>query len=249
MTGQLLGWTLVLLGAGVAVGNLVRMTLVSGWARYEAGAEVVMGVGMAVMAAPPTAALYGTYGMWWAAVFGLLCLGGVALAVRQVALLRGVRHLSHRVHLVVGSAAMVLMTLAMPGSTSGPVLALAGSSGHGHGAMPGMQGMAGMEGMEGMAGMGAHGMTEAAASSGSSVAWRAIFWVLAAYFLVFMALAVRTRMRGAAGAERAEPALVPRARHRRAARAPAMLSVPNARLAGHIGMGGSMATMLLMMAA
>jgi hypothetical protein len=56
-------------------------------------------------------------------------------------------------------------------------------------------------------------------------------------------------MRGAAGAAQPEAALARRARHRRASRTPTMLSVPNARLAGHVGMGGSMATMLLMMTA
>ncbi|MFE7835908.1 DUF5134 domain-containing protein [Streptomyces sp. NPDC057474] len=233
MTGHLLGWTLVVLGAGVAVGNLVRMALVSGWARFEAGAEVVMGGGMAVMAAPPTAVLYGTYGMWWAAVFAVLCLGGVALSVRH-ATRSGVRHLRHAAHPVIGSAAMVLMTLAMPGATSGPTLALAGSSGHGHGAMAGMEST------------NAHGVTEAAATSGSALLWRVAFWALAAYFLFFVALAARARMRESGGS----PALAaPKARHRRAARAPGMLSAPNARLAGHIGMGGSMATMLLMMTA
>lgn len=235
MTGHLLGWTLVVLGAGVAVENLLRMALVSGWARYEAGAEAVMGAGMAVMAAPATAALYGTYSMWWAAVFGLLCLGGAAMSVRH-AIRGGMRHLRHGAHLVIGSAAMVLMTLAMPGAASGPVLALAGSSGHGHGAMAGMEGMS------------AHGMSEAAASSGSSIVWRAAFWVLAAYFLVSVALAVRARMLDSGGSSQAAM-VATRARHRRAARSPAVLSAPNARLAGHIGMGGSMATMLLMMAA
>jgi hypothetical protein len=241
VTGEYLGWTLVVLGAGVAVGNLVRMAVVTGWARYEAGAEAVMGAGMAVMSAPPTALLYGTYGVWWAAVFGLLCVGGVAQSVRR-ATQGGLRHVHHGAHLVIGSAAMVLMTLAMPGAASGPVLALAGSSGHGHGAMPGMAGMGGMEGMD------AHGMTEAAASTGSTLAWRATFWVLAAYFLVFMALAVRTRMRGADGSpQTAESG--GSARPRRAHRKPTALSAPNARLAGHVGMGGSMATMLLMMTA
>ncbi|MDX3545579.1 DUF5134 domain-containing protein [Streptomyces europaeiscabiei] len=232
MTGHFLGWTLVVLGTGVAVGNLVRMALVSGWARFEAGAEAVMGGGMAVMAAPPTAVLYGTYGMWWAALFAALCLGGVALSVRN-ATLRGVRHLRHTAHLVIGNAAMVLMTLAMPGAASGPVLALAGSSGHGHGAMAGMEGMS------------AHGVTEAAATSGSALLWRVAFWSLAAYFLVNVALAVRAWMRDAGGS----PAPAGRrARHRRAPRTPGAFSVPNVRLAGHIGMGGPMATMLVMMA-
>ncbi|WP_217179343.1 DUF5134 domain-containing protein [Streptomyces sp. AC495_CC817] len=237
MAGHLLGWTLVALGAGAVVGNLVRLALVRGWVRYEAGAEVVMGVGMAVMAAPPTASLYGTYGVWWAALFGLLCLGGVALSVRH-AVRGGVRQLRHGAHLVIGSAAMVVMTLAMPGAASGPTLALAGSSGHGHG------GAAGTEGMSGMEGMGAHGVTEAAAASGSAMVWRVAFWVLAAYFLVSVALAVRARLREPGGSSAGSAA---RARHRRASRTPDMLSVPNARLAGHIGMGGSMATMLLMM--
>ncbi|MDT0568784.1 DUF5134 domain-containing protein [Streptomyces sp. DSM 3412] len=234
MAGHLLGWTLVVLGTGVAVGNLVRLALVSGWGRFEAGAEAVMGGGMAVMAAPPTATLYGTYGVWWAAVFGLLCLGGVALSVRQ-AVRGGVRQVRHGAHLVIGSAAMVVMTLAMPGASSGPTLALAGSSGHGHG------GAAGAEGVEGM---GAHGVTEAAATSGSAMLWRVAFWALAAYFLAAVALAVRARMRETGGSSSGS---VTGARHRRATRTPAVLSVPNARLAGHIGMGGSMATMLLMM--
>ncbi|MFF7261695.1 DUF5134 domain-containing protein [Streptomyces sp. NPDC008159] len=235
MTGQLLGWTLVVLGAGAALGNLVRMALVDGWARFEAGAEVAMGAGMAVMAAPPTALHYGTYGLWWAAVFALFCVGGVALSVRHVRR-GGIRQLGHGAHLVIGSAAMVLMTLAMPGESTGPTLALGASGhGHGHGAMAGMQGVGG-----------GHGVTEAAASSGSAVLWRAAFWALAAYFVVFVALAVRAHLRGPVAAP-AAPA--PRARHRRAARTPAVLSASSARLAGHIGMGGSMATMLLMMTA
>ncbi|MEE1760808.1 DUF5134 domain-containing protein [Streptomyces sp. SP18BB07] len=232
MAGHLLGWTLVVLGAGVAVGNLVRLALVRGWGRYEAGAEVVMGGGMAVMAAPPTATLYGTYGVWWAAVFGLLCLGGVARSVRH-AVRGGVRQVRRGAHLVIGSAAMVVMTLAMPGAASGPTLALAGSSGHGHGGTGGTEAVGA-----------AHGVAEAAATSGSALVWRVAFWALAAYFLVSVALAVRARMRETGGSS---AGAVAQARHRRATRTPAVLSVPNARLAGHIGMGGSMATMLLMM--
>ncbi|WP_159774022.1 DUF5134 domain-containing protein [Streptomyces sp. HM190] len=235
MTGHLLGWTLVVLGAGAALGSLVRMASADGWARFEAGAEAAMGAGMAVMAAPPTALHYGTYGLWWAAVFAALCVGGVALAVRHV-IRGGMRQLGHGTHLVIGSAAMVLMTLAVPGENSGPALALGPSGhGHGHGATAGMRGVGG-----------GHGVIEAAASSGSAVLWRAAFWVLAAYFVVFVALAVRARLRGPVTAP-AAPAT--RARDRRAARTPALLSAPNARLAGHVGMGGSMATMLLMMTA
>jgi hypothetical protein len=234
MTGDLLGWTLTTLGAGVAVGNLVRTARVGGRARFEAGAEAVMGGGMAVMAAPPTAVLYGTYGMWWAAVFAALGLTGAALSVRQAAE-SGVRHFGHAAHVVIGSAAMVLMTLAMPGAASGPTLALAGSSGHGHG----------HGAVAGTAATSAHGMTEAAAVSGSALLWRAVFWALAAYFVVVVALAVRARTRHPGGAP-VPPA--GRARHRRATRSPQMFSAPNARLAGQVGMGGSMATMLLMMA-
>ncbi|MDX3867654.1 hypothetical protein [Streptomyces europaeiscabiei] len=50
----------------------------------------------------------------------------------------------HGAHLVIVSAAMVLMTLAMPGATSRPMLALAGSFGECRGAMAGMEGMEGM---------------------------------------------------------------------------------------------------------
>ncbi|MDQ0954727.1 hypothetical protein QFZ24_008650 [Streptomyces phaeochromogenes] len=239
MTGPLLGWTLVVLGVGAAGGNLLRMVLVRGWARFEAAAEAVMGGGMAVMAAPPTAGHYGTHSTWWAAVFGAFCLGGVALSVRHAAR-GGLRYLRHGGHVVIGSAAMVLMTLAMSGTTSSPALALAGSSGHG--------GMAGMPGMESVGAHGHGGVAELAGSAGGALAWRVAFWALAAYFVIFMALAVRARLRGRGG-ELPAVADGTRVRHRHARRNPSVLSVPNARLAGHVGMGGSMATMLLMMAA
>ncbi|MEU5344878.1 MULTISPECIES: DUF5134 domain-containing protein [unclassified Streptomyces] len=239
MTGPLLGWTLVVLGVGVAGGNLLRMALVRGWARFEAAAEAVMGGGMAVMAAPPTAGAYGAHSTWWAAVFGAFCLGGVALSVRHAAR-GGLRYLRHGGHVVIGSAAMVLMTLAMSGTTSSPALALAGSSGHG--------GMAGMAGMESVGAHGHGGLAEVAGSAGGALAWRVAFWALAAYFVIFMALAVRARLRGGDGSL---PAVADgtRTRHRHARRHASLLTVPNARLAGRVGMGGPMATMLLMMAA
>jgi hypothetical protein len=193
-----------------------------------------MGAGMAVMSAPPTADLYGTYTLWWTAAFGGLCLGGFALCVRHV-IRHGARNLHHGAHLVIGSAAMVLMTLAMPGATSEPVLAWVGSSGHGHGAV------------REMAGMGAHGGSPAVAVSDSGTVWRAIFWVLAAYFLVSVALAVRARMPAGTGDSPLTAASVGTARHRRAPRGVAVLAAPNVRLAGHAGMGGSMASMLLLM--
>ena len=128
---------------------------------------------------------------------------------------------------------MVLMTLAMPGTTSSPALALVGRAGHGD--------------MEGMGAHGHGGMADAVASPGGALAWRVAFWALAAYFVLFTALAVRARVRGGGGAS---PAAADggRVRHRHARQSSSVLSAPNARLAGHVGMGGSMATMLMMMA-
>jgi preprotein translocase subunit SecG len=103
--------------------------------------------------------------------------------------------------------------------------------------------------MSGLEGMGAHGGAQAAAVSGSAEAWRATFWVLAAYFLVHMALVIRARRRGGAASASGAAAEARTARHRRTPRNPTVLSASNVRLAGHVGMGGSMATMLLMMTA
>ncbi|MGP3999311.1 DUF5134 domain-containing protein [Streptomyces sp. 8N706] len=250
--GLVLGWTLAVVAAAVAAGSLVRLVSVGGLERYEAAAEGTMAAGMAVMSAPPTAGVYGEQGVWWAAVFAAFGLGGVALSVYR-AVQGGWKQLHHGAHHVIGSAAMVLMTLAMPGAmsgaTSGPALALAASSAHG------MHGMGSMHGshtgslhhMPGMEGMGAHAIAGVAESSGAVMAWRSVFGLLALYFLVSAVSAVRARLRG--GSRPVPTAGGKRARHGRPRRSRVGLSAPNAALAGHVGMGGSMATMLLMMAA
>ncbi|NGO06313.1 DUF5134 domain-containing protein [Streptomyces sp. HC44] len=278
------------------------MATTTGGARFAAGGDLLMSVCMAVMALPATVSWYAEYGMWWAAAFALLGLGGVAVAVKHTRE-AGWRHGRHWVHLIVGSAGMVIMTLAMTSTSSGPVLALGGS----HMAhMPGMQHME-MEGaeaashshMESMGGMesmhgGGHGQGHgmnmsdmtAAASGGTSTssdsAWRLVVMALAVYFLLSIAASVWARIRGADRGHRltegreggrrrswgrwllAMPdtvvvflasltiAVWDRARtakhggHGRRRRSGA---APEAALAAHIGMGGTMSAMLLMMVA
>lgn len=203
-----LSWSIAGVAALVAAVSAVRVVTTSGEGRYAAGGDLLMGVCMAAMALPATAAWYGGYGLWWAAAFALLGLGAVVLAVRQT---RGYgwKEGRHWVHLIVGSAGMVIMTLAMTTTSSGPLLAL----GHGHGsAMPGMpgmtevastqhtgamEGMAGMESMPGtdVAGMGAHASGAGADASSSSV-WRLVVAALAVYFLLSIAASVWARIRG-----------------------------------------------------
>jgi hypothetical protein len=193
------------------------------------------------------------------------------------------------VHLIVGSVGMVIMTLAMTSTSSGPVLALGGSSMAG---MPGMENMAGttgaheMAGMESMEGMGsmpgmdmsgmANSTVDAGSSAGSGSVWRFVIAALAVYFLLSIAASVRARTRGAGdkGArtsarfspgrwvlampdtvfvflasltisvwDRSRAAQQPRHGRRRK-----LGAAPDAALAAHIGMGGTMSTMLLMMA-
>ncbi|MGP3924909.1 DUF5134 domain-containing protein [Streptomyces sp. 8N616] len=250
----MLGWALAVVAAVVAAASLVRLASADGLERYEAAAEGTMAAGMAVMSAPPTAGAYGEQGIWWAAVFAAFGLGGVALSARHAVRGGGWRHLRrHGVHHAIGSVAMVLMTLAMPGATSGassgPALALAGSSAHGMHGMGSMHGsgMGSMHDMPGTEGMHAHGIAGVAESSGAVLAWRTAFGLLALYFLVSTVLVVRARLRGGG---RPVPTAGGRGpRHRRPRRSRMGLSAPNAALAGHVGMGGSMATMLLMMAA
>lgn len=273
----------------------------SGEGRYAAGGDLLMGVCMATMALPATAAWYGGYGLWWATAFALLGLGAVMLAVKHTRE-RGWKEGRHWVHLIVGSAGMVIMTLAMTTTPSGPVLAL----GHGHGStMPGMPGMedgastqhtggtesmAGMESMPGMestpgmdmAGMSAHTSAAGANASSSPSVWRLVIAALAVYFLLSIAASVWARIRGTkrigltAGRENTrrrdwsrwllsmpdtvvvflasltlsvwdKARTAERGRHggrRRRAGA-----TPEAALAAHIGMGGTMSAMLLMMVA
>ncbi|MET8677204.1 DUF5134 domain-containing protein [Streptomyces sp. NPDC004647] len=247
MSGLVLGWSLAVIATVVAVGSLVRMALVDGSARHAAAAETVMAGGMAGMSAPPTAGAFGDQAVLWAAVFAAVGLGALMMSVRD-AIRRGWRHFHHWAHHVVGGGAMVLMTLAMPGASSGPVLALGASHGGAHG-MQGMESMPGMDSMHGMAGlegMHVHSIAGAAASSGSTTVWRLAFGALALYFLISVALSVRARLRDA---RQPTPAVTSSAaRHSRPRRSRG-LSAPNAALVGQVGMGGCMATMLIMMAA
>ncbi|MEV1069865.1 DUF5134 domain-containing protein [Streptomyces sp. NPDC050263] len=296
-----LSWSIAGVAALVAAVSAVRVVTTSGAGRYAAGGDLLMGVCMATMALPATAAWYGGYGLWWAAAFALLGLGAVALAVKH-ARERGWKEGRHWVHLIVGSAGMVIMTLAMTTTASGPVLAL----GHGHGSsMPGMPGMSGMPGMEdaasmqhtggteGMAGMesmpgmdmadmSAHTSAAGADASSSPSVWRLVIAALAVYFLLSIAASVWARIRGAertvltAGRENGrhrnwshwllsmpdtvvvflasltlsvwdKARAAERGRHGgRRGRAGA---TPEAALAAHIGMGGTMSAMLLMMVA
>ncbi|MFC4506231.1 MULTISPECIES: DUF5134 domain-containing protein [Streptomyces] len=289
-----LSWSIAGVAALVAAVSAVRVVTTSGEGRYAAGGDLLMGVCMATMALPATAALYGGYGMWWAAAFALLGLGAVALVIKH-ARERGWKEGRHWVHLIVGSAGMVIMTLAMTTTSSGPVLAL----GHGHGSsMPGMPGMedaasvqhtggtesmAGMESMPGMdmADMSAHTSAAGAGASSSPSVWRLVIAALAVYFLLSIAASVWARIRGTkrigltAGRENTrrrswshwllsmpdtivvflasltlsvwdKARTAERGRHGRRRRAGA---TPEAALAAHIGMGGTMSAMLLMMVA
>ncbi|MFI0821061.1 DUF5134 domain-containing protein [Streptomyces sp. NPDC021098] len=269
------------------------MMTTEGEARFAAGGDALMGACMAVMALPPTTAWYAGHGMWWATTFALLGLGGVTMAVKHTRA-SGWSHGRHWGHFIVGSAGMVIMTLAMTSTSSGPVLALGGSSMAG---MPGMenmpgmdsvQGMDGMKGMEGMQGMGGmHGMrtpgmataADSTSASSSGSFWRYVIAALAVYFLLSICASVWARVRGTerenlpagrdSGRSRTwgrwllampdtvvvflvsltisvwdKARTVERESHGRRRRVGA---APDAALAAHIGMGGTMSAMLLMM--
>ena len=287
---ETLSWSVAAVAALVAAVSSVRMVTTEGETRFAAGGDVLMGACMTVMAMPATAAWYGGQGMWPATAFALLGLGGVMMAVKHTRA-SGWSHGRHWVHLIVGSAGMVIMTLAMTSTPSGPVLALGGSSMAG---MPGMENMPGMDstqsmddmdGMEGMQGMGGmHGMNTPADSttaSSSGSFWRYVIAALAVYFLLSICASVWARVRGTdrenlpagreSGRSRAwgrwllampdtvvvflvsltisvwdKARTVERGGHGRRRRIGA---APDAALAAHIGMGGTMSAMLLMMAA
>ncbi|MEU9184696.1 DUF5134 domain-containing protein [Streptomyces sp. NPDC048484] len=292
-----LSWAIAVVAALVAAVSAVRVVTTSGAVRLAAGGDLLMGVCMAAMALPATVSWYAGYGMWWSGVFALLGLGGVAMAFKHTRE-GGWKHGRHWVHLIVGSAGMLIMTLAMTSTSSGPVLALGHSSmahmpgmentastAHGH-EMAGMEGMESMEGMSSMEGMGSaqgmdtHGMTQAAAdtaaSNGSASVWRLLIVALAVYFVLSIGASVWARARGTrkggrgAGArfswgrwllvmpdtvfvflaslttsawDRARTAQ--RAGHGRRRK---LGAAPEAALAAHIGMGGTMSAMLLTMA-
>lgn len=291
MGSMALSWAIAAIAALVAAVSAVRVVTTSGAARLAAGGDLLMGLCMAAMALPATVAWYAGYGMWWSGAFALLSLVGVAMVVKHTRE-GGWKHGRHWVHLIVGSVGMVIMTLAMTSTSSGPVLAL-GHSSMAH--MPGMESaastadtahsheMAGMESMEGMDsahGMDMHGVTQAAAdtgtASGSSSMWRLLVVALAVYFVLSIGASVWARARSprkigrGAGArfswgrwllampdtvfvflaslttsawDRARTAQ--RTGHGRRRK---LGAAPEAALAAHIGMGGTMSAMLLMMA-
>ncbi|MEU0192055.1 DUF5134 domain-containing protein [Streptomyces afghaniensis] len=124
MGSPALNWTLAAVAAFVAVVSTARLAAAgSREARFAAGGDLVMAGGMAAMFLPATAAGFGDYSLWWVTVFSAVGLGGVALSVRH-ARLHGRRHGRRWAHHVIGSADMVITTLAMPGTDSAPVLAL-----------------------------------------------------------------------------------------------------------------------------
>ncbi|MFI8893274.1 DUF5134 domain-containing protein [Streptomyces paradoxus] len=294
MGSSAMTWTSAAVAALVTVVSAARLAAADGReARFAAGGDVVMAGGMAAMFLPATAASFGDHGLWWVTAFSAVGLGSVALAVHHVRL-HGWRHGRRWTHHIVGSAAMVLMTLAMPGTDSGPVLALGGHSmagtGHGHG--HGSAGASHAHGVTETAGDAqggnhpeaiAHGMT----AGGSASAWRVILIALALYFLLSIVASVWARLHGAerrggagrgAGRSRwarrllalpdaivvfvaslalsvrdsARSGAMRRRAHaaggHRSRRRPPGTS-PAAALTAHIGMGGTMCAMLVMMAA
>ncbi|GGY15009.1 DUF5134 domain-containing protein [Streptomyces djakartensis] len=194
MGSPALTWSLAAVSVLVAMVSLARLAAAdSGEARFAAGGDLVMAAGMAAMFLPATSMSFGDHGIVWVTVFATVGLGGVVLSVQHT-LRRGWRHGRHWGHHVLGSAAMVIMTLAMPGSASGPVLAL-GTSGHGHGGAS----LTGMSG-HGHSGAAGHGMASAgtqAAASGSASVWRLVLAGLAVYFVLSIAASLWTRFRGA----------------------------------------------------
>ncbi|MBI0293213.1 DUF5134 domain-containing protein [Streptomyces sp. PRKS01-29] len=281
-----LSWSVAAVSALVAAVSAIRVVTTGGENRFAAVGELLMGLCMAAMALPATVAWYASYGMLWAAVFALLGLGGVGLAVKH-AREHGWKHGRHWAHLIVGSAGMVIMTLAMTSTSSGPVLALGGSS-MAH--MPGMENMGdtsdmshmedmgSMPGMESMPGMNT-AAADGGASAGSSSMWRLTVAALAVYFLLSVGASVWARVRGTGNGGPAAShdggrgrswgrwllsmpdtvivflvsLTIPvwdRARTREQAshgRRRKLGAAPDAALAAHIGMGGAMSTMLLMM--
>ncbi len=298
MGSPALTWTLTTVAALVTVVSAARLAAAgNGEARFAAGGDVVMAGGMAAMFLPATAASFGDHGLWWVTAFTAVGLGGVALSVHH-ARLHGWQHGRRWAHHVIGSAAMVIMTLAMPGTDSPPALALGGHSmagmnhGHGHGSAGTSDAPepAGMAGMDHSSGMTAHDMTtgagHSAAAGGSASVWRVVLFALALYFLLSIVASVWARLRGTdrqAGAgrgagrgrwarrflalpdaivvfvaslalsvwdkarsggnkRRAHAAAGNRSRRRPPGTSPA------AALMAHIGMGGTMCAMLVMMA-
>jgi hypothetical protein len=224
-----LSWSVAAVATLVTAVSAVRMMTTSGEARFAAGGDLLMGLCMVAMSLPATAAWYGGYGMWWSAAYSLLGIGAIALAVKNTRE-RGWKEGRHWVHLIVGSAGMVLMTLAMTNTSSGPVLAL------------GHHGMAGMPGIAASVRVRVRGAGRSSRADGRESARRSGWgrWLLTmpdtvVVFLASLALSVWDRARTTGGGRHG-------GRRRRIGAA------PEAALAAHIGMGGTMSAMLLMMA-
>ncbi|MGW8359103.1 DUF5134 domain-containing protein [Streptomyces wedmorensis] len=116
------GWLLCALCAVTGLSCLLRMRASAGEERRGAGAEAVMGFGMAVMALP--AAVLTQPGWSWAVYAAVF--GGATLHALP-ALRRGGHHLHH----LIGSLAMLYMAVAMgaPGAHAGHPAAVAGPAG------------------------------------------------------------------------------------------------------------------------
>jgi hypothetical protein len=245
MGSPALSWSVVTVAALAAAAGAVRLLTGGRGTRFAAGGDLLMGFAMAVMAVPATASWYAAYGLWWAAAFGLLGLAGIALAVGHTRA-RGRRAGRAWAHLVVGSLGMVLMTLAMTSTSSGPVLAL----GHGHGSTPGSTPGSGHGSGHGAAVTDAahtdQGTTAAGTHFGPSAdVLRFVVVALALYFLLSIVTSVWARVRSTGPAAVPPPARSGgRGRHgrRRGLGAPR-----EAAFVAHVGMGASMSAMLLTM--
>lgn len=208
MGSPALNWTLAAIAALAAVVGAARLAAAdSSEARFAAGGDFVMAGGMAAMFLPATAVSFGDHSLWWVTAFTAVGLGSAALSVRH-SRLHGWRTGRRWAHHIVGSAAMVIMTLAMPGTDSAPVLALGGHSmagmAHGHGSsgttdVAETAAMAGMQDMDHSTGMAGHDMTagaaHSAAAAGSTSVWRAVLIALAVYFLISIVAAAWVRLR------------------------------------------------------
>ncbi|MER5728809.1 DUF5134 domain-containing protein [Streptomyces sp. NPDC002138] len=129
LSASVSSWLLVALCAMSGAYCLLRARRAERAARGAAAGEALMGIGMAVMAAPTGTGPWGTWAL--SAVF-------CAAALHAVWLLRGG---VHHVHHLVGSLAMVYMTVTMgAGASAGAGAAHTGGHGaeHGEGLAQGM---------------------------------------------------------------------------------------------------------------